>query len=128
MQWPTSQTRMKGGQPCEVGSARAYSSACRLALSISTSQARLAPRRPRWPDSVFGGEKVALAGDSFVALPAALLGFQDERVALVEVDAPDRLAFVAVATDGAFEDVIVEFVGGVGDVGVRGGRARRKAR
>lgn len=45
------------------------------------------------------------------ALLAALLGFEHEGIALVEVDAADGFAFVAIAPDDALEDVVVKFVG-----------------
>ena len=111
MQWPTSQTRMKGGQPCEGGSARAYSSACRLALSMSTSQARRAPGLPRSGRIGLRQKIVALSGDCLVAaLPAALLGFENERILAIEIDPADRVAIVTVTRHDALEDVIVALV------------------
>ena len=131
MQWPTSQTRMKGGQPCAVGNAGAYSSFFRLPFGIEhqhvpgAAGAALAARC-----AVVGGKQVVLRGDAgdffFLALPAALLGFQHEGIALVEIDAADRVAFVAMARHHALEHIVIVLVGGLSRV--RLGQAEQGAK
>lgn len=66
-----------------------------------------------------GRGKVVLAGDLLGALQAALFGLENEAVLLVEVDPALGFAFVLVLPDGAFEDVIIVFMGGVGRIGRR---------
>ena len=75
-----------------------------------------------------GGEQVVLTGDLLAALQAALLGLENKAVLLVEVDPPVRVAFVPVLPDGAFEDIVVVFVGGVGRIGRRQSQQTRSIR
>jgi hypothetical protein len=79
---------MNGGQPCEVGRARAYSSACRLPFGVEhqhvpSTIGAATTARILWN---IGREQIVLAGDFLDALQAALLGFENKTVLLVEVD------------------------------------------
>jgi hypothetical protein len=65
------------------------------------------------------GEQIVLAGDLFDTFQAALLGFENEAVFLVEVDPTVRIAFVPVLGDGPLEHVVVMIVCGVGGIGRR---------
>ena len=52
-------------------------------------------------------------------LPAALLGFENERILAVKIDPADRVAVIAVTRHYALEDVIVPLMTGAGGIGMR---------
>ena len=68
-----------------------------------------------------GGDEGELFGEGFVAAGlAGLLGFEDEGVAFVKVDAAGGGGAVGLfEVDAAFEDVVVVFIGFVGGLGLR---------
>jgi hypothetical protein len=58
----------------------------------------------------------SFCGDFLDAPKAALLGFKNKTVLLVEIDPSLRIAFVPMLFDGAFEYVVVVLMGGVSRV------------
>ena len=68
----------------------------------------------------FGRKHIALSGDGLVAaLPAALLGFEDEGAFAIEVDPADGVAIVAMMGYDSLEDIIVAFARGARRIGMR---------